>query len=50
MPPLNWAHICQPRTNGGLGIRRATDFNRAMLAKTSAKTSWHLSTNNYHLA
>lgn len=46
MPPLKWAHICQPRTNGDLGIRRATDFNRAMLAKTS----WHLSTNNYHLA
>ncbi|CAA7029708.1 unnamed protein product [Microthlaspi erraticum] len=30
---LNWKKVCQPKRNGGLGIRSATDMNKALLAK-----------------
>lgn len=30
---LNWHTLCQPKDNGGLGIRCAIDMNKALLAK-----------------
>ena len=30
---VSWDVICQPRHNGGLGIRRLVTFNRALLGK-----------------
>lgn len=30
---ISWQTFCKPKTNGGLGLRRATDMNKAMLAK-----------------
>nr|BAE79385.1 unnamed protein product [Ipomoea batatas] len=30
---VNWAEICKPRNEGGLGLRMARDFNRAFLTK-----------------
>lgn len=33
MNPISWNVICQPKKNGGLGIRRAVDVNKVLLAK-----------------
>ncbi|PON59344.1 Ribonuclease H-like domain containing protein [Trema orientale] len=30
-----WDHICKPKTVGGLGFRRTSDYNRAFLARWS---------------
>ncbi|XP_019158195.1 PREDICTED: uncharacterized protein LOC109154910 [Ipomoea nil] len=30
---INWKEVCSPRTQGGLGLRMAKDFNLALLAK-----------------
>lgn len=32
---VNWGTICQPKQLGGLGIKKTTDINQAMLAKIS---------------
>lgn len=35
---VNWDEVCRPRANGGLGIRKARDFNDALLTKVA----WHM--------
>lgn len=37
---VNWNEVCQARDNGGLGLRKAKDFNDAFLAKLA----WHMET------
>ena len=32
---VNWDSVCKPKFLGGLGIKKATTMNKAMLAKTS---------------
>ncbi|XP_024190144.1 uncharacterized protein LOC112194121 [Rosa chinensis] len=32
---VNWDNVCKPKNRGGLGIKRTTDMNKAMLAKVS---------------
>lgn len=32
---LNWKKVCKPKDMGGLGLKRSTDMNCAMLAKAS---------------
>lgn len=39
---VNWDTICQPKSIGGLGIKKTSDMNQAMLAKAS----WRISQND----
>ncbi|MDD0245709.1 hypothetical protein PSY47_23320, partial [Shigella flexneri] len=32
---VNWDTICQPKQLGGLGIKKTSEMNKAMLAKAS---------------
>lgn len=31
--PIGWKHVCQPKKEGGLGLRRIKDWNQASLSK-----------------
>ena len=32
-PPLSWSKVCRPKQAGGLALRKAKDFNNALLSK-----------------
>ncbi|XP_031126953.1 uncharacterized protein LOC116029190 [Ipomoea triloba] len=42
---VSWAEVCKPRDEGGLGLRRARDFNMAFLTKLG----WQMLTNETKL-
>lgn len=44
--PVSWSNVRQPKSNGGLGFRRAKDQNEAMLSKFA----WLLTSNSSSLA
>ena len=41
-PPISWSKVCKPKQVGGLGIRKAFDFNKALLSKLG----WMIITEN----
>lgn len=39
--PLAWKLVCRPKNIGGLGVRRLTDMNRALLIKLGWRMIHH---------